>query len=134
MNSVLAMLERRLILGYQDQLRHYERALTIVSTHGADAAPESWIQELADALRDVAHCDADLSKEKDAWEQSGRAPGSELRLVLERLAGVIHTLAGHLDGQIAETLARRNRLLPEIDAFSRQRQMIEAYETNRPPS
>jgi len=135
MNTALDLLERRLVAGYAEQSRCYERALRILDGNSpANVAEHSdaWIQELAEVLQDVARSEGQLSQDKAIWESSGGSPGEEFLAILDRVGRQIHSLGALIDGQIAELLARRQRLLPEVDVISKQRRMLDAYGSNCP--
>ena len=132
MNDTLDLLEQRLVDGYRQLASQYEKALSIVQ---APASPTScppgeihWMPTLQEALQTVAGLDARLADDKSAWAQSGRSPGTELRTILDRVAAQIRTLAEHIDRQVAQLVARKERLVPKMDEFIRQRWMLNAYE------
>ena len=127
MDDSLDVVERRLIAGYQRQATEYERALRVLEA-GADAGRENnWAQHLNDVLLIVAELDGELTDAKAAWRDSGRTPGTELRALLDRLASQIRVVGAHIDAQVVQLVARKQRLLPEIDDFIRQRWMLHAY-------
>ena len=121
-------IEQRLIAGYEAQARAYEEALGILAK--VDDADDRWVQALHDALCRVAAGDLAMAGDKAAWRQSGRSPADRFREVLDRVAQQVRLLAQKIDLHVAELLARRQQLFPEIDAFARQRQMLQAYESN----
>jgi hypothetical protein len=124
MNEPVDLLEQRLLAGYRGQASQYERALHLIATHKAE---KEWAPELLNILQVLAALDAGMANDKAAWRVSGRVPGAELRTLLDHLAGQIRALAGHVDGQVADLLARKERLVPEMDGFIRQRSMLQAY-------
>lgn len=117
-------LEKRLLAGYRQQLQAYEQALNVVCTRADNL---DWLAQLQQSMQQVAALDQQLATDKADWRLSGRAPGSELRTLLDQLATKIATLKDTIDSEVAELHARRSRLLPEIDDFIRQRWMLNAY-------
>jgi hypothetical protein len=125
-------LERRLVQAYREQLRHYDRALAIVEQEPPPANPTmtgQWALDLDAVLRNVGALDAALAEDKAAWRLSGQQPGPELSALLDQLANRLGMLAQIVKGQVAEFEARREQLLPEMDAFIQQRRMLSAYGT-----
>jgi hypothetical protein len=131
MPDTFARLEQRLIAGYGQQASQYELALRILEERASAATGTSddhgWASALQGVLQSVTELDADLADDKVAWRQSGRVAGADLRLVLDRVATQIRVLGERIDGQVADLVARKQRLLPEIDEFIRQRWMLNAY-------
>src|SRR5262249_10223799 len=122
MSASLEQLEQRVLAGYQRQASHYERALRLLEQRDAN-----WAQDLHAILEEVARLEPVYADAKAAWQQSGQTPGVELRAVLDRLAEQIRVLRAMIDSQVAELLARKQRLVPEIDDFIRRRWMLNAY-------
>jgi hypothetical protein len=130
-------LEQRLIVGYNQQASYYEHALLCLAGRAPDAkgaAETGRVADLLKALEVIAKLDADLVADKIAWRQSGRTPGDELRMVLERVATQIRVLAEHVDALVADAVAQKQRLVPEVDDFIRQRWMLNAYERHGQPA
>jgi hypothetical protein len=125
MTAALVALENRLLGAFQEQLRHYDRALSIVEQSAR--ASNDWVHALNAALQDIISLDAGMAHDKLAWRQSGRSPGKELAAVLDLLAQRIRLLSESIDRQVAELQARKQQLLPEIDGFIKERRMLQAY-------
>ena len=115
-----AALEQRLLEGYREQLRYYERALQCAE-HPTGAP------DLLAVLDVIAQADARIAEAKAAWRLSGRSPGQELSEVLGRIADRIRALADCVDRRIVQTQMSKQELLPEMDAIIRQRRMLHAY-------
>jgi hypothetical protein len=124
MSDSLEQLEQRVLAGYRRQASHYERALRLLEQRDAVT---NWAQDLHAILEEVAGLEPEYADAKAAWQQSGKTPGVELRAVLDRLAEQIRVLRAMIDSQVAELLARKQRLVPEIDDFIRRRWMLNAY-------
>ena len=137
MTDILDSLEQRLIAGYGQQANQYEQALLCLAGRASDAkgaAETGCVADLLKVLEMVAKLDADLAADKAAWRQSGRTPGDELRMMLERVATQIRVLAEHVDALVADAVAQKQRLVPEVDDFIRQRWMLNAYERHGQPA
>jgi hypothetical protein len=126
MISQLDALEQRLIAGYEQQLQAYEHALEIFAARSQDLERD-WLTRLQEPLDCIAALDRVMTADKAAWRASGRSNGIEMRAVIDRLAKKIQALKVCVDGEVAELTARRDRLLPEMDDFIRQRWMLNAY-------
>jgi hypothetical protein len=118
-------LEQRLLRGYQEQLRQYDRVAVLAP--GWLPADDSWAHELNLVLKDVAALDAAMADDKEAWRRSERRPGSELGALLERLAEKLGTMAAGINRHVADIEARKDRLLPQIDELIQKRRMLRAY-------
>lgn len=133
MTRAPAELEKRLITGYRRQAERYALAQRIVEEQVDDVfdpvASESWVNRLGSVLREVAALDADLAGDKDAWRKAGFVAGPELNALLELIAATIQHISQGIDRHLTTLMARRDRLLPEIDGFIRQRKMMQAYGT-----
>src|SRR5207247_1561582 len=112
----LDLLEQRLVAGYQQQASQYEHALRTVEDRASAATgaavEEDWAMALQAVLQTVADLDACLADDKAAWRQSARVPGTDLSFVLDRVAKLIRILGERIDGQVADLVARKKRLLP----------------------
>lgn len=124
-------LQERLIEGYRRQLEHYQRALRILETFApagdTEISDHPWAHELHDLLTSAAAVNAGMATDRAAWQQAGAAPSAELSEVLDRLAEQIRTLSCQIDKHVARLLERRQRLVPVMDEFIRQRWMLNAY-------
>jgi hypothetical protein len=120
-----AELEQRLLRGYQEQLRQYDR-VTVLAGQGPPA-DDSWAHELNLVLNDVAALDVAMAPDKEAWRRLQRRPGSELSALLERLAEKLGTMAAGVNRHVADIEARKDRLLPQIDELIQKRRMLRAY-------
>jgi hypothetical protein len=120
-----AELEQRLVRGYQEQLRRYDRAAALVA-QGLPAA-NGWADELNRVLKDVAALDAAMGDDKAAWYRLGRRPGPELSTLLGRLAEKLGTMVGGINRHVVDIESRKDRLVPEIDALIQKRRMLRAY-------
>ena len=121
-------LESRLQAGFEKQSALYGEALDLLDRSSNDAFDNShWAYKLSDLLAQVAMVEATLSDDKRVWQEADRQGGPWLRQTHEDLSRRIRTLAERVDGAMAELTIRRNRLLPELDGFIRQRQMMRAY-------
>jgi hypothetical protein len=126
MISQLDVLERRLIAGYEQQLQAYAHALQIFAAKSPGVETD-WLTRLQEPLERIAALDRVMAADKAAWRISGRSNGVELRSVIDQLADKIRMLKDCIDCEVADLTARRNRLLPEVDDFIRQRWMLNAY-------
>ena len=130
MTASLQTLEQRLVQGYQEQLRHYDQALAIVNQETPPTiAMGHWAHDLDAVLKNVGTIDAALAEDKSAWRRSGGQPGPELAALVDQLANRLGMLAQIVKGQVAEFEARKEQLMPEMDAFIQQRRMLHAYGT-----
>jgi outer membrane murein-binding lipoprotein Lpp len=138
MNPIADPLEARLVAGYERQMLLYVQALALLEKQATGPAFDleniAWTSQLNGLLADVAKIDAEQRPDKLAWESAGRSPGSEMRVALDSIATAIRALANRVDPLIADLRARRDRLVPEMDTFARQRQMIDAYAQAAAPS
>ena len=126
MMDSLALLEQRLAKAYADQAAHYDIALGILER--TDIDHDGSVLDLQAALKEVARIDASITDDKAVWLQSGNSPGPALRGILERLAQQIRILAQHVDRRVVALTAKRQRIVPELDGFLRQRRMLQAYD------
>jgi hypothetical protein len=124
MADTTEQLEQRLIAGYRRQSSIYERALRVLEQQSAEP---SWAQDLNAVLEEVTLLEAEYADAKAAWQQTGRSPGQEMRNVLEQLGQQIQSLRTSIDNQVTELMARKQRLVPEMDEFIRRRWMLNAY-------
>jgi hypothetical protein len=127
-----AALQQRLILGYQAQLQHYDRAIRIVAqpTPGADQGA-TCLHDLNAVLREISALDAALAEDKAVWRSSGYRPGPPLRDILDRVTARIRELSAIIDRRVAVLEARKQALLPEVDECIQQRRMLHAYGKSR---
>ncbi|HZZ78305.1 MAG TPA: hypothetical protein VFE62_07290 [Gemmataceae bacterium] len=124
MSDTTEILEQRLLAGYRRQSSLYERALRVIEERSSEP---NWAQNLHAVLEEVTALEAEHADTKVGWQQTGRSPGPELRVVLERLGAQIQSLRAAIDNQVAEITARKERLMPEVDDFIRRRWMLNAY-------
>lgn len=128
MRDTLVSLEQRLIAGYRQQASHYEQALQMLEQRDTAAlGEERWVTGLQVILQTVAELNARMADDKAGWGQAQRSPEAELRVVLDDVAARIRLLGERIDAAVADLVARKRRLLPEIDDFIRQRWMLAAY-------
>ena len=121
-------LETRLQVGFEKQFALYGEALDLLGRSSNDAFDNShWAYKLSDLLAQVAMIEATLAEDKSVWREADRQGGPRLRQTHEDLSRRIRTLAERVDEAMNELMARRDRLLPELDVFIRQRQMMRAY-------
>jgi hypothetical protein len=137
MNGSVDDLEQRLLAGYRQQLQNYENAWLVlvgrVPTDGQTHAPSDWLPRLQDPLQRVADLDRAMAHDKAVWQQNAGKPGRELSAVLDQLAEKIRVLKEAIDAEVADLLVRKQRLLPVMDDFIRQRWMLNAYgQTSEP--
>jgi hypothetical protein len=130
MTDELAALQQRLLQGYQEQVRHYDRAINILAQHPrweTLLANNDWVHDLDAVLKQVTGLDAAMRDDKAAWLRSEQSPGAELSALLGRLAESIRTLADGVNALVGDVKARKEELLPEIDEFIQKRRMLQAY-------
>ena len=120
-------LEQRLVHAYREQLRLYDQAVAL--TEHETAPGNHWIGGLDPILQAIAAVDKGITEDKSAWRQAGLQPGPEFSGLLDRIAGRLAMLAQIVQGQVAELEARKEQMLPEMDAFIQQRRMLSAYGT-----
>jgi hypothetical protein len=126
--TTLDSLENRLVEAYRAQAGHYDEALRIIQEDGQALEQEVWTHDLQTALQHVAAVEFHLRADKHDWQQSGRKPGAELHDLLEAIKIKIQALTAAIDRRSAELIAQKQRLLPAMDQFIRQRQMLNRYE------
>ena len=130
MTASIQALEQRLVQAYQEQLRHYDQALAITEAPSVQPTLTGhWVGDLDAVLKSVSTLDAALAEDKAAWRQSGQQAGPQMSALLDQLASRLGMLAQIVKGQVAEFEARREQLMPEMDAFIQQRRMLSAYGT-----
>jgi hypothetical protein len=129
MTNAPTALEQRLTDAYAAQAKCYDLALSAVTCQKPeDTSGYQWVMEMQTALNDVAALDAAMAEDKEAWRRAGRSASEPLRAILETLAEHIRILSESLDERVARLTERRQQLLPELDAFIRQRRMLHAYD------
>ena len=122
-------LEQRLLQVYQEQLRHYDRALAILDDPGRvdSDLPTAWVEALDAVLRNVTALDDATMNDKAAWRRAGLHPGPALRVLLDQVAQRIATLTVAVQQRVADLQASKQQLLPAIDTFIQKRRMLQAY-------
>lgn len=131
MTDNFVALQQRLLLAYQAQLRHYDRALDLAQpapTAGDDARK---LHDLNAVLSEISALDAALDEDKTVWRFSGHHPGPQLRDILDRVTQRIRDLSAIIDRRVADLQTRKQALLPEVDVCIQQRRMLHAYGKSR---
>ena len=121
-------LEQRLADAYRLQTKHYNEALHVVNEDGQALEKDIWVQDLQSTLQKIAAIDERMAPDKLSWQQEARKPGSELRGILATLSTSIQMLSAAIDRRSEELARRKLRLLPVLDEFIRQRQMLSSYQ------
>ncbi|HZT83562.1 MAG TPA: hypothetical protein VFA26_25250 [Gemmataceae bacterium] len=126
-----ADLEALLCQAYREQADCYERALPLaeeaardIRGGGTGETPMIQLLALLDAVRAV---EARAGPLKAEWQAAGRPPGAEFRAVLQRVAGLIERLTGHVQAAEHQARAHRDRLAPQLDAAAAGQRMQQAY-------
>lgn len=126
-----ASLEERLLAGYSEQLRRYDRAAALldeVPSQGAETSgAEPWAHALHALLQEAAAIAATMAADVASWRQARCRPGPELHSVLERLGRRVQGLSRSIDQRIDGLRARQQQLVPEMDAVIDKRRMLRAY-------
>lgn len=120
-------LQERLAAAYRLQAKHYDEALHIATQDGQAFDQDAWVHDLQTTLQAIAAVDEQMAPDKLAWRVSGQKPDADLRDVLDALSGAIQRLADAIDRRSEELTRRKQRLLPVLDEFIRQRQMLSSY-------
>jgi len=124
---VIDSLEQRLTDAYRMQANLYEDAICIVNSDAQSIDMDDWVNDLRSTLHEVAVIEARIAHDKVSWEESGRTPGNDLQGILKRIAVQIRSLTTLIDRRSEELMAKKQRLLPVLDEFIRQRHMLQSY-------
>ena len=131
MNADLAGLEIDLCSLFDQEAGCYSKALKLAENlpdafaHGR--APEDDLNRIVILLDQVARLENEYAERKKCWQDRQVAPGPKLAVQIAIVRGLVGQLAERLQGSEREATAKKNQLLPELDAFIRGKQMQRAY-------
>jgi hypothetical protein len=117
MNYASFEVEKALSQAYETELELYGRALSLAEQleQGLPAGriQDSYWQQLADVIGEVAHVEAGISDAKAAWRVAGGEPGPQLRATLTLITRQIERLSS-LIGRAERHHGARNFALQTI--------------------
>lgn len=131
MSTQAEQLEAALRDGYREEAGYYVQALHLAEQvaaalqAGADANDS--LQQVLAFFDQVAAVEKRLAATREQWRQLGRQAGPELSREMDRVAGLIQQITGHITTAEATAASRRDQLAPQIDVGIRARRMQQAY-------
>jgi hypothetical protein len=120
---------------YEDQLDLYGRALSLAEQleHGLPRGriQDSYWQQLADVISEVAQVEAGISEAKAGWREAGCYPGPQLQATLTLIGRQIERLSALIGKAEQRDGARRFELQATLTSLLERQPAIAAGQTVR---